>query len=443
MHTSAAWHDELEQQSRDNRQREADAAFKARYASEKDDRQFIRKALSRDLPDDEIESRLAMTTRFVQLYPGRDVRSYVRGLIEEEKSSFHALSSQAPPFNDSLPAPTTPCVDRMPQSPKSEGAPDINSRVQATETTVRDYINESFRSDDWLAILARNRNTGETLQRISPVRTITSPEYRRWLRHLNASGSDIYVSLNTFKEHARGRTKEDLKEIRHLYLDLDEGGAQKLETIRRDDVVPAPNYILNTSPGKFQVIWRVEAIGQEQTEEMLRTLAQRYGGDPAATDSTRVFRLPGFNNKKYDQDFQVTISREAPAHRVYRASDFALPGQEQDRTYAPPAGPSAPPQASPNAEKTQSEKDWAYAIRKLKAGEDPHEIISKMARYRSMDQYDKKDPKKLIAEAKPRPYYYAEQTVTKAMTSLGMTKRPAPPADSGASSRETETAPSR
>jgi hypothetical protein len=26
-------------------------------------------------------------------------------------------------------------------------------------------------------------------------------------------------------------------------------------------------------------------------------------GDPAATDSTRVFRLPGFNNKKYPDDF--------------------------------------------------------------------------------------------------------------------------------------------
>lgn len=107
---------------------------------------------------------------------------------------------------------------------------------------------------------------------------------------------------------ARGRTKEDLKEIRHVYLDLDEGGAHKLEAIRRDDAMPAPNYVLNTSPGKFQVIWRVEGIGQDLAEEMLRSLAQQYGGDPAATDSTRVFRLPGFNNKKYEQDFQVAIS---------------------------------------------------------------------------------------------------------------------------------------
>lgn len=66
-----------------------------------------------------------------------------------------------------------------------------------------------------------------------------------------------------------------------------------------------------------------------------------------------------------------------------------------------------------------------------------------MAAYRSQDRYDKNDPTKLIAPAKPRPYYYAEQTVTKAMATLGMTKQPtrAPKAASG--SRETETAPSR
>jgi len=67
------------------------------------------------------------------------------------------------------------------------------------------------------------------VQRISPAKNIASPGYQRWLRHLNATGSDVYVSLNTLKEHARGRTKEDLKEVRHLYLDLDQDGARKLE----------------------------------------------------------------------------------------------------------------------------------------------------------------------------------------------------------------------
>jgi hypothetical protein len=31
----------------------------------------------------------------------------------------------------------------------------------------------------------------------------------------------------------------------------------------------------------------------------------KIGGDPAATDSTRVLRLPGFLNRKYEAEFLV------------------------------------------------------------------------------------------------------------------------------------------
>jgi hypothetical protein len=95
-----------------------------------------------------------------------------------------------------------------------------------------------------------------------------------------------------------------LEETRHLYLDLDKDAARKLEAVRQDHAVPPPNYVLNTPPGKYRVIWRVQGVHQHQAEAMLRTLAQRFGGDPAATDSTRIFRLPGFNNKKYPDDFR-------------------------------------------------------------------------------------------------------------------------------------------
>ena len=32
-----------------------------------------------------------------------------------------------------------------------------------------------------------------------------------------------------------------------------------------------------------------------------------FNGDPAATDSTRAVRLPGFANKKYDEDFRAVV----------------------------------------------------------------------------------------------------------------------------------------
>jgi hypothetical protein len=45
----------------------------------------------------------------------------------------------------------------------------------------------------------------------------------------------------------------------------------------------------------------------------------------------------------------------------------------------------------------------AYAIRHLKAGDDPDDIIRAIAGYRSVDQYDKRNPTRLIAQKKPKP----------------------------------------
>jgi hypothetical protein len=241
---------------------------------------------------------------------------------------------------------------------------------------------------------------------------------------MNAHGSDVYISLNTFRNHAQGRTKADLKDIRHLYLDIDYEGPEKLAAILNDEALPRPNYVLNTSPGKYQVIWRVDGFGPDEAEAALRALAQRFGGDPAATDSTRVFRLPGFSNKKYDRDFQVTIRSEAPANHVYRPEDFNAHNYELDQ-------PSrlTPMSQEPNRQNgnnhSQSEKDLAYAIRHLKTADDPEDVIHAITAYRSADQYDKKNPTKLVARRKPKPRYYAELTVNKAMATLGIT-RPTP-----------------
>lgn len=455
-------YDGIEQQARLNSGHEGDVVFQARYESERQDRAVVRQELDRGVPEAEIAEHLELASDFVRLNPGADARAYIRRLIEEEKGDLHALSNAGEPFGDGLPrrsksngegrpeqtqsAALTPTgtpeqqIAGLPKKPALSPAP--NPTTVEAEAMARDYVNENFEPTDWLAVLAVNRNTGDTLQRVSPARSIVSPEYQRWLRYLNATGSDVYLSLNTFKERARGRTKEDLKEIRHLYLDLDEGGARKLEAIRQDKAVPVPNYVLNTSPGKFQVIWRVEGIDQDQAEAMLRTLAQRFGGDPAATDSTRVFRLPGFNNKKYPEDFQVTVSREAAAATVYRAEDFNIYARDKQRA-GRTAASSDQERPLSHEQVTQSERDFAYAIRELKAGKDPHRIIRDMAAYRSKDLYDKKDATKLVAPAKARPYYYAEQTVTKAMASLGITKQPVRTAKAASGSRETETAPSR
>ena len=92
---------------------------------------------------------------------------------------------------------------------------------------------------------------------------------------------------------------------------------------------------------------------------------------------------------------------------------------------------------------SQSEKDWSYAIRKLKAGEDPDKIIRDMTQYRSVDHYDKKDPTKLVAPSKPNPRYYAERTVTQAMAHLGIFRQAPAKTVAGPNTRPAEVEPSR
>jgi RepB DNA-primase N-terminal domain len=265
-----------------------------------------------------------------------------------------------------------------------------------------EYVLALFEPTDNVAILARNRRTGRTVQRITSAQTAVGPEFQSWLRIENAGGADIFIGMNPIKNGANARTKSNISEIRHLYLDLDTGGRDALDAIRNSFEIPAPNFVLDTSPGKHQVVWKVEGIGQQEAEFMLRAMANQFGGDPAATDSTRVLRLPGFANRKYEDEFIVETHQESS--QVYHARDFLLQDDSPDavRHLGDEAGPRIP-----QGHRSQSEQDWAYAKRALARGDDPALVILRIADFR--------------AEEKANPEYYARHTVMKAEASLRAT----------------------
>ena len=409
MHPVNRFHDEAERDLHQGGVRGQQEISQERYRSEQRDRNFVRRALRQGVPAEAIEDRLLAATAFHRLNPERDPIAYVRGLMDEEGSGLRNLD-----------AGKTPVGESSTNSPTALRAASQEYATQS-ETIARRYIQENFEATDWLAVVVRNPETAEAVQRIATAQQIASHDFQSWLRYKNAHGSDIYLSLNTLKEHAHGRTKEDVKEIRHLYLDLDQEGQQKLAAIFQNPAMPHPNYVLQTSPAKYQVVWRVENIPQYQAEELLRGLAQRFGGDPAATDATRVFRLPGFNNKKYEHDFPVTVAAGTVPEPVYRRSDFkieSVPAEPRSADHR-----RAPAQRGVHAESpsTQSERDWAYAIRHLRQGDAPEEIVREIAAYRATDRHDVQDSTKLSAPKKPKPRYYAEHTVGRAMAHLGMT----------------------
>ena len=284
----------------------------------------------------------------------------------------------------------------------------ISKPSQPKEINAADYVRASFPPSDRLAILVRNRKRGETIQRITSAAKITEPTFQDWLRFKNHQEfCDIYIGMNPLKAQARTRTKEDIQTIRHLYADFDHDGDASLASIEQSDLVPAPNYVLNTSPGKFQVVWKVEDVPSEQAEPMLRAIARQFGGDPASTDSTRVLRLPGFTNRKYDSEF--IVKAEQHSDRTYHLLDFNLRTESLESGRQPLR--SSPPRESSSGLRTlsQSEHDWAYAKRTLARGVDPEEVIRNIADFRSQDKHDPQD--------------YARRTVVKAQAELNARKR--------------------
>jgi hypothetical protein len=264
-----------------------------------------------------------------------------------------------------------------------------------------------------------NRNLGETTQRITSAQKASSPEFQAWLRYKNANGADIYVGMNPLKQDASTRTKDDIETIRHLYVDLDHNGSAALERIKNSDLVPQPNYVLNTSPEKFQVVWKAEGVTLEEAEALQHAMVREFGGDPAATDSTRVLRLPGFANKKYDRDFYVEASVEST--QTYRLRDFKVPIDSQD---APRHHNEEPARAQHATGKSvsQSEYDWAYAKRALARGDDPEEIVRRIADFRAQD--------------KPSAEYYARHTVMKAQAELLRQEGSEKPVEGGGAQRK-------
>jgi RepB DNA-primase N-terminal domain len=286
--------------------------------------------------------------------------------------------------------------------PALEERPDTSPEITAAE-----YIKDNFEPTDRLAVLVHGRQTNETIQRIVTAEAIAGSRYQGWLRHMNAEGFDIYISQNSLVDSADHRRKVDVAAIRHVYLDLDQNGDQSLAAIQSSDRVPKPNYVLNTSPGKYQVIWKVRDMTPEQAEALQRTMVSQFGGDPAATDSTRVLRLPGFFNKKYEESYRVQV--EKLSDEVYRPRDFGL-AQSQDISNRPQQTASAstsPRSQSSQSKHTASEHDWSWVMRKLQHGESMETLIEKLADYR---------------DTKPNPEYYARRTVTKAYAHVAIAR---------------------
>src|SRR5580693_5170044 len=264
-------------------------------------------------------------------------------------------------------------------------------------STAADFLTRCFAADETIALLVRRESPNKTLQRIVPLEHALAPRYLAWLAHENAAGANVYVAANPLRSDSCRRTKECIASVRHLYLDLDTGGEDRLASLRASDAVPLPNAVLSTSPGKYQILWRVDGFTFEQQESALKLLAVTFGGDPACTDCNRVLRVPGFLNCKYDPAYPVTV--EYPGDSTWSCDDFRLDILAADALLLPRAITAR----KNSSNRTNSEHDWAWVLHELGRGKDAVKLTRKLASRRS---------------DKPNPLYYAQRTVDVASARL-------------------------
>jgi hypothetical protein len=168
------------------------------------------------------------------------------------------------------------------------------------------FLRAAFAPNDSIGVLLKTYRTGQVIQRIVPVTTATSDPFQAWLRHMNAHGWNVYVSVNAYRP-GRSRAREAVAHVRHLFLEEDLDGPGLLATLSTRPDLPPPSYVLHSSPGRVHVLWRVRDIAPSGVERLQKALARELLTDRAATSCTQTTRLPGLFNHKRQPSVRVRI----------------------------------------------------------------------------------------------------------------------------------------
>lgn len=186
------------------------------------------------------------------------------------------------------------------------------------------FLRTAYDHDDWIAVLLKRVDTGEAVQRVGPALLFQQPTMQAWLRSMNARRFNVYVSVNAVTPGQRSRTRDAIRAVRHVFVEVDHGGREVLATINARRDLPAPSYVLHSSPDRVHVFWRATGFSKTAAEQLQQYLARELGADPAATPCSQTTRLPGFLNHKYVPPALVR-AKYSRATRVYTPGDFPTP----------------------------------------------------------------------------------------------------------------------
>jgi hypothetical protein len=235
-----------------------------------------------------------------------------------------------------------------------------------------------------------------------------------FLKAQNCQGWNIYITPSVLKAGSGSRTKNSFMPKQDvIYVDAD--NKQAMEKVRAK--YPYPTLVVKTSIGHYHIYWKLDGkISVEAQEGIMKLLAKDIGADPAATDVSRVLRLPGFWHKGKGNTVDIVFTRAGKVQ--YKSFLSALPFQVIPRavlTNCTPTGNRAggvqrsgklfDGKTTGSKEKlvfpSKSEEDWYLVNSWLRQGITREECIERLKARR--------------AGEKKNVDYYASYTVDKAL----------------------------
>lgn len=138
-------------------------------------------------------------------------------------------------------------------------------------------------------------------------------------------GQNAYFGVAT-REDGNG-TKDGIIQIPALWDDLDLyklSDKQKEESrLRYRDFPLKPTFVTDSGGGRYLLWMFKEPASKEETprvENFLKRLASYFHGDTSATDASRILRIPGSLNYKYQHTPPVIIKDFHPEISIQRGN---------------------------------------------------------------------------------------------------------------------------
>jgi hypothetical protein len=189
------------------------------------------------------------------------------------------------------------------------------------------FIRDLYEPTDFLAFMLMR--SGEVpIHWFATATEAATSEFVAKLAAKNDEGYNVYVGMNPLKTGSNRRTIENVAVIRNVWTEIDEDGRAKLDRIFASKDVPDPSIVLESSPDRFQFIWKTKDLTPAEASALVKSITAEFGGDPNACDLARVLRTPGFQNHKYAEKPLVEVVHESAAlAKRYTKSDFTIPQQ--------------------------------------------------------------------------------------------------------------------